>query len=81
MDLKGPLEWSRAGNYYILTVVDCVTWYAEAGPLRMALASNIATDLMKIFARVGMPREVLTDQCLIMANLRFMSKTVEHSSI
>ena len=41
---------------------DYATRYPEAIPLRTIDAEVIAQELMKIFARVGIPKEILTDQ-------------------
>uniref|UniRef100_A0A674J7S6 Gypsy retrotransposon integrase-like protein 1 n=1 Tax=Terrapene triunguis TaxID=2587831 RepID=A0A674J7S6_9SAUR len=62
MDLVGPLERSKTGNRFILVIVDYATRYPEAVPLRAATAPVIAAELVKVFARVGIPVEILTDQ-------------------
>ena len=62
MDIVGPLPRSRAGNKYILVVCDYATRYPEAIPLRSIDAEHVAEELLKIFARVGVPEEILTDQ-------------------
>ncbi|XP_075775938.1 uncharacterized protein LOC142826874 [Pelodiscus sinensis] len=62
LDLVGPLERTRRGHQYILVVVDYATRYPEAVPLRKTNAATIADELVKMFARVGLPKEILTDQ-------------------
>ena len=62
MDIVGPLPRSRAGNHYVLVVCDYGTKYPEAVPLRSIDAEMVAEELMVIFSRVGIPREILTDQ-------------------
>ena len=62
MDIVGPLPRSRSGNKYILVLCDYPTRYPEAIPLRSIEAERIAEELVKVFARVGVPREMLTDQ-------------------
>ena len=62
MDIVGPLPRSRQGNRYILVVCDYATRYPEAVALRPIDADHIAEELMKMFARVGIPEEILTDQ-------------------
>ena len=62
MDLVGPLPRSRSGNKYILVICDYATRYPEAIPLRSIDAGHIAEELIKVFARVGVPKEILTDQ-------------------
>uniref|UniRef100_A0A8C5LU21 Gypsy retrotransposon integrase-like protein 1 n=1 Tax=Leptobrachium leishanense TaxID=445787 RepID=A0A8C5LU21_9ANUR len=62
VDLVGPLEKTAAGNHHILVIVDYATLYPEAIPLRNTSASTIANELIKLFSRVGIPKEILTDQ-------------------
>lgn len=50
------------GHQYILVIVDYATRYPEAIPLRMAAGKGIARELFHLFSRVGIPREILTDQ-------------------
>ena len=46
----------------ILVLCDYATRYPEAIPLRSIEANRIAAELVKVFARVGVPEEILTDQ-------------------
>lgn len=46
----------------MLVLCDYATRYPEAVPLRNIDAETVAEELVKIFARVGIPQEVLTDQ-------------------
>ena len=69
MDIVGPLPRSRAGNRYILVFCDYGTRYPEAVPLRNIDAEHVAEELVKLFSRVGIPSEILTDQ-----GSNFMSK-------
>ena len=62
MDIVGPLERSKSGNRYVLVICDYATRYPEAIPLRSIEAKKIANELVKLFSRVGIPREILTDQ-------------------
>ena len=57
MDLIGPLPRSRSGNRYVLVVCDYGTRYPEAVPLKSIDAEHIAEELVKMFARVGIPKE------------------------
>lgn len=59
MDIVGPLPRSRTGNRYILVLCDYTARYPEAIPLCTIDAEHIAEQL---FARVGVPQEILTDQ-------------------
>ena len=62
MDIVGPLPRSQTGNRYILVLCDYATRYPEAIPLRTIDAEHIAEQLIGVFARVGVPQEILTDQ-------------------
>lgn len=62
MDIVGPLPRSRSGNRFVLVVCDYATRYPEAVALRSIDAERIAEELVNIFARVGIPKEILTDQ-------------------
>ena len=62
MDLVGPLPQSRAENKYALVICDYATRYLEAIPLRCIDAEHIAEELIKVFSRVGVPREMFTDK-------------------
>uniref|UniRef100_A0A803J7L8 Gypsy retrotransposon integrase-like protein 1 n=1 Tax=Xenopus tropicalis TaxID=8364 RepID=A0A803J7L8_XENTR len=62
MDLVGPLVKSARGHQYILVIMDYATRYPEALPLRNTSAKTIAKELLHVFSRVGIPKEILTDQ-------------------
>ena len=62
MDLVGPLPRTKRGNRFILTICDYATRYPEAIALSSTEASQIARELIGMFARVGVPEEILTDQ-------------------
>ena len=62
MDLIGPLPVSRGGHRWVLTLVCCATRYPEAVPLRGIETKDIAEELVGIFSRVGVPKEILTDR-------------------
>ena len=62
MDIVGPLPRSRSGNRYVLVLCDYASRYPEAIPLKSIDAETIAEELVIIFARVGIPKEILTDQ-------------------
>lgn len=76
MDIVGPLPRSKAGNRYILVLCDYATRYPEAVPLWSIDAEHVAEELIKIFARVGVPQEILTDQ-----GSNFMSKLLLSSIV
>eukprot|EP00731_Ephydatia_muelleri_P011389 Em0006g283a len=62
MYIVGPLPRTKSGNRYILVMSDYATRYPEAVPVKAIDAEHIAEELVKIFARVGIPEEILTDQ-------------------
>ena len=47
---------------YILVLSDYGTRYPEAVPLRNIDAEHVAEELVRVFTRVGIPSEILTDQ-------------------
>ena len=62
MDIVGPLPRSSSGKRFILVICDYATRYPEAIALRNTDANTVAEELVKFFARVGVPNEILTDQ-------------------
>ncbi len=71
MDLIGPLERSARGYRFALVLVDYASRYPEAVPLRSISAKSVAEALFRIISRVGIPKEILTDQGMV-----FMSRTL-----
>ena len=62
IDLVGPIvPTSKAGHKYVLTLIDLATGYPEAVPLKNIETSTIAESLLEIFSRVGIPKEILSD--------------------
>ena len=62
VDIVGPLQRTKNGNKYILTLMDFATRYPEAIPLRKIDAISVAEALCHIFTRLGLPQEILSDQ-------------------
>ena len=62
MDIVGPLTRSSRGNRFVLVVCDYATRYPEAVPMKHVDAASVAEELVRIFSRVGVPKEILTDQ-------------------
>ncbi|KAL3875881.1 hypothetical protein ACJMK2_033790 [Sinanodonta woodiana] len=62
MDIVGPLQRTKAGHEYILTIIDEATRYPEAIPLKDIEAKTVANALIGLFSRVGIPKVILTDQ-------------------
>ncbi|KAK7495409.1 hypothetical protein BaRGS_00013348 [Batillaria attramentaria] len=62
VDLVGPIiPASDRKNRYILVAVDYATRYPEAVPLPSIEAERVAEALREMWTRLGVPREVLTD--------------------
>ncbi|XP_063955624.1 uncharacterized protein LOC135154209 [Lytechinus pictus] len=62
MDIVGPLPRTKKGNRFILVVCDYSTRYPEAVPLSSIEAEKVADESVKIFSRVGIPEEILSEQ-------------------
>ena len=62
MDIVGPLPSSRRGHQYILVVYYYATRYPEVMALWKVNAGSVADHLMQLFARVGIPKEIPSDQ-------------------
>lgn len=46
----------------MLVLVDYATWYPKAVPFRKATSKKITQELVLLFRRVGIPKDLLTDQ-------------------
>lgn len=62
IDIVGPLPRTKHGNKFLLTLIDYGTRYPEAVPLRTTDSASVAMGLMTIFTRLGVPKEILSDQ-------------------
>ena len=62
VDIVGPLDRSRGGNKYLLTIIDFATRYPEAIPLRKTDAATVCEKLIEVFTRYGIPEELLSDR-------------------
>ena len=63
IDITGPHPVSKAGNRFILTVLDHFSKWTEAFPLRNHEAVTVARVLAdQVFARFGIPRQLLSDR-------------------
>ena len=71
LDVVGPLPKSARGHRFILVIMDYATQFPEAIPLRSATARAVARELFMLFSRVGIAKEILTDQ-----GTCFMSRVV-----
>ena len=63
VDAIGPLPQSKKGNKYILTIVDYLTRFVEAFPVKDLKTSTwLSTLLEGIVTRYGVPLNLLSDQ-------------------
>ena len=63
IDIVGPIKpATERGHRFILTLVDYATRYPEAVPLVSIETTRVAEAMVDVFSRVGIPREVLSDQ-------------------
>lgn len=63
VDLVGPVTpASDRGNRFILVMVDYATRYPEAVALKKITTEAVAEALWDMWARLGIPREVLSDR-------------------
>ena len=72
MDVFGPLNRTKAGNKYILFLMDYATKWPEAFALRNVTAETIVNCLIEVTARIGVPQELLTGN-----GSNFMSKVMK----
>lgn len=70
IDMVGPLPKTKRGNQYILVMCDYATKYPEAIPLRSKDAEVVAEAMMEVFTRLGVPKEILSDQLYVLINYR-----------
>ena len=76
-DFIGPMPTTRSGNRYALTIIDHCTKYLEAIPLPVADASAAKRCFTEVFARHGMPRQLLTDRGSTFTSEAFQDFTKE----
>jgi hypothetical protein len=61
MDVVGPIETSKRGNRFILTLIDMHSRYPFAIPMKNVEAKNVAKEMFLIFTNIGICEEILTD--------------------
>ena len=59
MDIVGPLPKSCSGKQYVMVLCDYATRWPEAVPMKSV---DVAEELVTVFSRVGIPKEILMDQ-------------------
>ena len=62
MDIVGPFPKSQVGNRFVLVICDYATRYPEAVPPRSCDTEQVLKVLVNIYACVGVPKEILSDQ-------------------
>ena len=75
VDIVVPLKRTKKGHKWILTVMDFLTRYPEAIPLRKTDATTVAKALCDFFTKMGIPREILSDR-----GSNFLSKVMKAMS-
>ena len=61
MDIVGPLETSKKGNRFILTVIDMHSRFPHAVAMKSVESKKVAEELLKIFSNIGLCEEILSD--------------------
>jgi len=61
LDLVGPLPITKRVNKYIIVLVDYLTMWVEAEPLKYSDSNNVIRFLKNVFARHGIPELLVTD--------------------
>ena len=61
LDIVGPLPTTIHGNKYIIVLVDYLTKWVEAEPLKSIESDDVIWFLKQVFARHGVPQLLITD--------------------
>ena len=61
-DLVGPLPRTKQGHKYLLTSICLGSKYPEAVPLKRVDAKSVADAMLEVFARTGLPQEILYER-------------------
>ena len=72
-DLVGPFPKGKGGHRFVLTAICMSSRWPEAIPLKSVTARAVATGMVEIFARTGIPLQLLTDQ-----GSQFLGSLVTH---
>ena len=72
-DLVGPFPKGKGGYMYVLTAICMSSRWPEAVPLKSVTARAVATGMMEIFSRTGIPLQLITDQ-----ESQFLGSLVTH---
>lgn len=58
----GPLVQAMSRHKFILVLTDYTIRYPEAIPLHNVRVETVAKELVQVFTRTGIPKQVVTDQ-------------------
>ena len=72
-DLVGPFPAAKYGYRYVLTAICMGSKWPEAIPLKAQTARAVATGMVEVFARTGIPLQLLSDQ-----GSQFLGSMVRH---
>lgn len=72
IDIVGLLIQASSGHKFLLVIIDYATRYPEAIPMQNMRAETIAREMTQVFTRVGIPKQVITDQ-----GTSFMSEVLQ----
>ena len=72
-DLVGPFPKAKNGYRFVLTAICMGSKWPEAIPLKSQTARAVASGMLEIFARTGIPLQLLTDQ-----GSQFLGSLVTH---
>ena len=72
VDLVGPFPLGKGGYRYLLTAICMASKWPEAIPLKRMTAMAVAEGLIEIFAKTGIPLQLVSDQ-----GTQFVGKVVK----
>ena len=72
-DLVGPFPPAKYGYRYVLTAICMGSKWPEAIPLKTQTAKAVASGMMEVFSRTGIPLQLLSDQ-----GSQFLGSLVTH---
>ena len=61
IDIVGPLPRTKSGNEYLLTIMDRMSRYPEAIPIRSIKSKKVVEELIKIFTKFDLPKIIQSD--------------------
>ena len=61
IDIVGPLPRTRSGHEYLLTLMDRMSKYPEAIPVRSIKSPKIVDELIGFFTKFGLPKIIQSD--------------------